>query len=49
MEKKPILRHQDQLMIRLILTNPELQKEDLDYFFHKLINMGQAIANSRSS
>lgn len=35
--------YQDQLMIRLILTNPELQKRDLDYFFHKLINTGTAI------
>jgi glutamate/tyrosine decarboxylase-like PLP-dependent enzyme len=35
--------YQDQLMIRLILTNPELQKQDLDYFFHKLINTGRAI------
>lgn len=34
--------YQDQLMIRLILTNPELQKKDLDYFFDKLINRGKA-------
>lgn len=35
--------YQDILIIRLILTNPELQQEDLDHFFRKLINVGQSI------
>jgi glutamate/tyrosine decarboxylase-like PLP-dependent enzyme len=41
-------RYQEQVAIRLILTNPELQPQDLDNFFHQVINAGNAIATCGS-
>ncbi len=38
--------YQDQIVIRLILTNPELQKSDLDHFFDCFIQCGENLLKS---